>query len=170
MLTKADVLAQVSRLAEIHALPKHWPTLERAAAVFFEVLTMPPAVHSQQLEQAVSQILGSDESFFPKPGKLRFVAQQCRGPSSFGVNEQTYLDWEFGSHDAMPWGRVDIEGPDGKSKVDTYTPCPVCGAEPGVIRGRRKVLHLAQHHRNARIPLIGWSDEAEAIYAPKAAA
>lgn len=161
-LSRDHVKEQLARLAEIHALPRHWK-LDQAVSRFHWVMTQPPEVHPVQLETAVGAYLKSDEEYFPKPGRLRQLALKQSRPSMMGASLKTYLDWEFGGY-----GRVDMADPNAPStKTATFTPCPVCGAEMvWDDHGRLRAHHIAEVHKRAGLPVIGWSDKAEAMYYP----
>lgn len=161
MITRDQINDQLARLAETFKVPKHWGSKDQVSSRFHWAMTQEPAVHPAQLKAAVDAWLKSDESFFPKPGKLRHLAlKQQRPRAGVYTSQSEYLDWEFGAQGAMGWGRVDI---DGKA---TFTPCPVCGAEVMYLRGRLKVMHVRKAHDGAGMPTIGWSDTAEAMYFP----
>ena len=167
IVTREHVKEQLGRLAEIHAMPRGWK-LDQALSRFHWVMTQEPAVHDVQLEAAVGEYLKSDEEYFPKPGRLRQLALRQSRPSSMGTSLRDYLDWEFGGQDGATWGRRDVPGEDGRG-VATYTPCPACNVSPAWQNGRLKVRHVAARHHGSRMPVIGWSDEAETFYRAPAA-
>lgn len=162
MMPLTVVTAALQRLSEVYALPQNMPREpQRLAVIYARILEASPAVHPDQLEAAVSAYMASDEAYFPKPGKLRALALQHRGPSAYGATEAEYRAWE------LTWGRSDVANPAG-GWMAAWTPCPVCAAVPGYESGRLRVRHLAHRHREAGVSLIGHSDEIERFYATKA--
>lgn len=153
-MMRGDVQRQLSRLMQVYSVPKHMPSdLAELARVYGTVLE---SLDGGAVAEAVTKYLGSAARFFPTPGALAELAgnrREARSSGSIGA----YLDWE------ADWGRKEISTGNGYTTTG-FTACPVCGVAP-TSAPRLQVRHLAQRHRNAGIPAIGYSDEVEEFYA-----
>jgi hypothetical protein len=115
-LNVSTLAPELARLAEVHATQKHWPKESAALArMFLTPMLTPPAPSAEQVTQAVTVYLASEERFFPKPGSLKALALRQRVATAYAIAseslEDRYKAWDFS--DAAMAGK---------------TACPVCGA------------------------------------------
>jgi len=150
MITLIEVSAAIDQLSRVYALPERAKAnLEPFVRTWHQVLGR---LTPMQLDAAVKQYLASDESYFPKPGRIHAIAraqfQDVERATDLGTQ---YRDWE--QH-----GNKRHEGAIG------HSPCPVCEAELAYYVVNAKtglerlfVLHNAGRHHMAGIPFVGRS-------------
>lgn len=149
-MTTGEIMAELQRLLKVYPRPKQMPADPvELAKVYAGPLG---SLDTNAVRSAVDKYMASDARFFPTPGQLATLADHRRAFGNRDATTGDYLNWE------RDWGRRE----DG-----TFSACPVCGAFPECgTHGRFRVHHLADVHEAKRLPLIGWSDRAEAFYHP----
>ena len=147
MLNDLDVKRQMRRLAAVYHAPDD---REAAVSVWRDVLG---DLDEGDLDAAVSQYLREPHTYFPKPGKIREIAQMARRengkPTEAREEQDPSVCRVCGAvlRELSPAEQVAYYWDDASGKY-------VNGVLPA-IRPRLGILHSLKRHREAGQPVIG---------------
>jgi hypothetical protein len=137
-LTLGEVQVGIGNLKAVFTPPKGVAQGDAMARVYFEALA---DLSSEDFQVAITQAIRTESKFWPRPGKLRELANEHR--KSFGLTAS--------APPLTPYQEY-LEHPSDWHKV----PCPVCGALLEWREGRRgHVYHDVLKHRDAQEPYVG---------------
>ena len=135
-LTEARMLDFLTQLEFVFKRPDHSPPRADMARIYSKVLH---DLSDEAVDRAVATYIREDHSFFPKPGKLRVIAEMFRHRSDDGKPlQRAYNEW--------------VHGPG----MGEGEPCPVCNSALEVMPNERlNMRHDHQRHYEADVGYHG---------------